>query len=276
MQGQKQQSGDDPVCRRRALRVGRHRSEGEERIVTSELGLEGNALRVGIAVSPAPSASFAMRDAKSGKPRGVAVELGTALAQAAGVAAEFIDFPNSGELTEAVTEGRVDIAFMPMDAERAKKVDFTPPYVMFESTFLVLAGSPIRTLSDVDRSGVRPAGIANTTTARSAIRFLKNTTLLQARSVDELAGMLTAGRVDAIALSRESLVSLARTLPPTRILDGHFHASGVGAAVRKGRSALLAFAGAFIELAKTSGLVRRALDESGLAATAVAPPGPMR
>jgi polar amino acid transport system substrate-binding protein len=240
-----------------------------------DLGLDENTLRVGIAVSPAPSASFAARDPASGKPRGVAVALGTALAQAAGATAQFVEFPNSGELTEAVAAGRVDIAFMPMDAERTRKVDFTPPYVLFESTFLVLADSPIKSLADVDRSGVRPAGIANTTTARSAVRFLKNTTLVEARAVDRLAGMLTAGEVDAIALSRESLASLARMLPPTRILDGQFHASGVGAAVRKGRPALLQFAGAFIETAKASGLVRRALDDSGLNDTAVAPPGPL-
>jgi polar amino acid transport system substrate-binding protein len=38
-------------------------------------------LRVGIAVGPAASALWCVRDPATGKPRGVPVELGTALAQ---------------------------------------------------------------------------------------------------------------------------------------------------------------------------------------------------
>ncbi len=146
---------------------------------------------------------------------------------------ELVRFPNSGELTEAVAMGAVDVAFMPMDAERAKRVDFSTPYALFESTFLVPAGSAIKSLAEVDRPDVRPGGIANTTTARSAIRFLKKTTLVEARSVDELTAMMKDGKVDAVALSRESLTSLSATLPGARILDGNFHASGVGPRWRK-------------------------------------------
>ncbi|MBI4273294.1 MAG: transporter substrate-binding domain-containing protein [Rhizobiales bacterium] len=241
----------------------------------TELGASGK-LRVGIAVSTAPSASFATIDQASGKPRGVAVDLGAALARKLEVQIELVQFPNSGELTEAVAGKAVDVAFMPMDAERAKKVNFSTPYVLFESTFLVPAGSAISSLADVDRADVRPGGIANTTTARSAMRFLKKATLIEARSVDELAGMMVAGKLDAIALSRESLSSLAATMPGARILDGKFHASGVGAAIAKNQPEALKFISGFIEEAKASGLVRRALDDMGLKNTTVAPPGSLR
>jgi polar amino acid transport system substrate-binding protein len=247
----------------------------KEEAAMKEFGHSGK-LRLGIAVSPAPSAAFATLDAASGKPRGVAVDLGSALAKKLAVPLELVQFPNSGELTEAVAAGAVDVAFMPMDAERAKKIDFSPPYVLFESTFLVPAGSPIKSLAEVDRAGVHPGGIANTTTARGAVRFLKNTTLTEARSVDELTGMLKAGTVDAIALSRESLTSLSATLPGARILDGNFHASGVGGAVAKNRAEALEYLSAFIEEAKASGLVRRALDAAGLTNATVAPAGPLR
>lgn len=238
-----------------------------------ELGQSGK-LRVGIAVSPAPSASFATLDQATGKPRGVAVDLGTHMAQKLNIPVEFVQFPNSGELTEAVASSAVDVAFMPMDAERAKKVTFSTPYVLFESTFLVPAGSPIKSLAEVDRAGVRPGGISNTTTARSAIRFLKNTQLIEARSVDELTGMMQEGKVDAIALSRESLTSLSTKLPGARILDGNFHASGVGAAVANNRPEAHKFITAFIEEAKSSGLVRRVLNDAGLKTATVAPPEP--
>ena len=51
---------------------------------------------------------------------------------------------------------------MPQDAERAKSVDFGPAYYMIKSTFLVPAGSEIRTLADANFKGVRAIVIAST------------------------------------------------------------------------------------------------------------------
>ncbi|MGQ0663520.1 MAG: transporter substrate-binding domain-containing protein [Pseudomonadota bacterium] len=229
-------------------------------------------LRVGIGVAPVSSAFWATDDPATRRPRGVTVELGAALAQRLGVPVEFLIYNSSGEVTEAGAAGLWDVSFMPVDAERARKVDFGPNYYLFVSTYLVPAGSQIQTLADVDRSGVRVVGVANTTTIRSAERALKQATLSAAKSVDEILDLLTAGKADAVALGRESLESLAPRLPGSRILDGHFHAAGVAVAVPKGKSAALAYVTTFIEEAKTSGVVRRALDGNGIRG-AVAPPG---
>ena len=50
---------------------------------------------------------------------------------------------------------------------RAAKLDFGPVYHIGESTFLVRAGAPIHTLSDVDKPGNRILGIVDTTTIRA-------------------------------------------------------------------------------------------------------------
>lgn len=97
--------------------------------------------------------------------------------------------------------------------------------------------------------------------------------MIAARSVDEAVEMIRAGQADALALSRDSLRGLVARLSGARILDGHFHAAGTAIAVAKNRPAALAFVSAFIEDAKASGLVRRALDEVGLKEATVAPPG---
>ena len=86
-------------------------------------------------------------------------------------------FPNSGELTQAVGSAQCDVAFMPQDAERAKLVDFGPAYLFIASTFLVPAGSKIRTLDESNFPGVRAIAIAGTTTSRSAKRFLSKGTV---------------------------------------------------------------------------------------------------
>ena len=44
-----------------------------------------------------------------------------------------------------------------IDPERAAEIAFTAPYVVIEGTYLVPADSPLRTIEDVDRDGVRVA-----------------------------------------------------------------------------------------------------------------------
>ena len=110
-------------------------------------------LRVGIAVGPNPGAGNVAIDQATGKVRGIAADLGSELAQKLRVRVEFVPHPNSGALTDAARSGTWDVAFIPVDDERKKKVDFGPAHVVLQSTFLVAPGSAIRTLADVDRPG---------------------------------------------------------------------------------------------------------------------------
>jgi polar amino acid transport system substrate-binding protein len=213
-----------------------------------------------------------MRDAATGRARGVAVDLGAALAQKLGVPVEYVEFPSSGEITAAAERDAWDVTFMPVDAERAKSVDFAPAYYQFESTYLVPAGSSIQSIEEVDRPGVRVVGVANTTTARGAAASLKQTQIKTFRGVEELLAEVAAGRADAVALSKESLKNFAAQVPGSRILPGRFWASTVAPAVRKGRPNALAYVADFIEAAKADGTVRRALDAVGLKDAEVAPP----
>jgi polar amino acid transport system substrate-binding protein len=231
----------------------------------------GGTLRVGIGVGPVPSAFWATRDPASAEPRGVTVDLARAMAKDLGVALQLVAYPNSGEVTNGGPRGEWDVAFMPVDEVRARSVDFGPAYYLTTSTYLVPAGSSIRTLAEVDRPGVRVAGVEGTTTARSAARSLKNTPLKTYRTADELFELARSGSADAIALGRESLAGMQAKLPGSRILDGYFHATGTAVAVPKGRPAALAYVTGFMEKAKKDGTVRRALDAAGLKDSPVAP-----
>lgn len=252
------------------LAVAAGRAEAED-VAKEELAPTGD-LRVGIAIAPTPSAFFAIKGA-DGKPRGVSVALGAALAAKLEVPVVFVVYPNSGALTEAASTYAWDVTFMPVDDERRKKVDFGAAYNRFESTFLVRAGSPVRTLAELDRDGMRLLGVENTTTIRAAQRSLKVAKMTAVRTVDEAMDLIRAGNADALALSRNTLGGLVAKLPGARILDGHFHATSTAVAVPKNRRAALAYASAFVEEAKASGLVRRAFDEVGLKNAVVAPPG---
>jgi polar amino acid transport system substrate-binding protein len=230
-------------------------------------------LRAGIAVGAVSSPTWSVRDPATGQPRGVAVDLATALAAQLGVPLELKPYASTGEITAAGPKGEWDVGFMPMDATRAAILDFGPAYFLVESTYLVKASSGIMTLADVDKPGVRVAGVTGTTTARSAARSLKNVKLIEYRTSDELIASIRDGQADAIALGRESLVDLAnKQLPGSRVLPGYYQATGVAITVPKGHAAALSYVTEFMEKAKADGTVRRALDKSGLPDAAVAPP----
>ncbi len=243
-----------------------------QRAPMSELAPTGK-LRVGVAVGPAPGAGNVARDAATGGFRGLAVDLGTELGQRLAIPVEFVPYPNSGALTDAAAKGAWDVAFIPVDDERRKLVDFGAAHLVLQSTFLVGPGSAIRTLDDVDKPGVRAVGVENTATARAAARSLKNVKLALVKTADELFALLESGKADAIAQSRESLTEMSAKLPGSRVLNGAFLNSFVAVAVPKNKPLALAFVTNFIEDAKAAGSVRRSLDRIGMKSSVVAPPG---
>jgi len=228
-------------------------------------------LRVGVVSAPKANVFFVAMDA-GGKPHGVTVDLGDELARTLEVTSEFLVAHNSGEVTDTLEKELIDVAFLPIDDERRKRVVFGPAYNLFESTCLVLGGSDFKTISDLDRPGVRVAGEANTTTIRAAAGVLKVAVVVAVPSVSEGIGMLRGGQVDAFALGRDALVPYQAEIPGSRILDGHFHTTGIAIAVPKQRPAALAYVTAFINEARTSGFIRLVFDKAGLQSTSVAPP----
>jgi polar amino acid transport system substrate-binding protein len=227
-------------------------------------------LRGGVVVSPAPSAFFAIRDA-AGEVHGVTVDLLRAFAAVLKLPLALQIYDNSGEVTDAVAGGACDLAFMPRDATRETKVDFGPAYYVIASTYLVPAGSSLQSIDEVNRAGMRIVAIANTTTTRSARRTAPLASVSEVASVDLMTEMARTGQGDAFALSHDSFAGLLPKLPGARVLAGHFQQTGIAVAVPKGRPAALALAGALLEDAKASGLVRRALDAAGFPDAAVAP-----
>ncbi len=228
-------------------------------------------LRVAIAVAPSPSAQFAIKDGD--RFRGVAVTLGEALAKKLGVTAEIVPHKASGEIQNSSADNKWDVAFLPVDEERKKFVDFGNAYHVLQSTFLVAPGSTLRSVKDADAKGVGIGGVANTATFRAAVKSTPQATHIEFGGVDVATAAMNEGKIEAIALSRESLGGLASKIPGSRVLDDAFLNSSTAVCVPKGKPAALAYVSEFIEEAKASGLVRKALDEMGLTSSQIAPKG---
>ena len=92
-----------------------------------------------------------------GEPRGVSAELAAALANRLGVPLAYVPFEAAGKVFEALASGSVDVGFIAIEPARAAQVDFSPPYVIIEGTYLVRKKSPLKDVGDVDQPGIRIA-----------------------------------------------------------------------------------------------------------------------
>jgi len=87
-----------------------------------------------------------------GTPQGVSADLSRELAKRLNVPLEFVTFEAAGKAFEAAKDNKVDVLFVAIEPVRAADVEFSPPYVLIEGTYMVLRESPLKEIADVDRA----------------------------------------------------------------------------------------------------------------------------
>jgi polar amino acid transport system substrate-binding protein len=102
-------------------------------------------------------------------------------------------------------------------------------------------------------------------------RNLEKARLVQAPNADAAFDLLATGNVEALAGLRQSLIGLTSKLPGSRMLDGQFMAVPQAVGVPRGRDAGLQYLRAFVEDAKASGMIARAIEQTGARGVSVAP-----
>jgi len=232
----------------------------------SELAPTGK-LRVGLNMS---NFLLTATDAATGKPKGLAADLGHELGRRLGVPVELVPFPNPGAVADAARSGVWDVGFIGAEPQRANEIDFTAAYVEIEATYLVPPGSPIKAIADVDRPGVRIAISDRSAYDLYLTRHLKHAELLRARGDDVFKRFLSE-KLDAMAGLRPGLVKNQEKLPGSRILDGNFTAVQQAAGTPKGRPAGFQYLREFIEDVKASGLVAKTIEKNNVRGLTVAP-----
>jgi len=203
--------------------------------------------------------------------RGIVIDLAQELGRLSGLALEFVPFDAAGKLAEAVRVGAWDVAFLAAEPLRAKEIAFTPAYLEIEATYLVPAGSPIVSIADVDRTGVRIAAAEKSAYDLYLSRTLKHATLVRTPGIDASFERFVADGLEVLAGLKPRLVADAERLPGSRILDGRFTAVQQAIGTPVGRDAGAAWLREFAEHAKRSGLVARAIERHGVRGVSVAP-----
>jgi len=233
-------------------------------VAATELAPTGT-LRVAINLG---NAVLAQKDA-SGALTGVSVDLARELGRRLSVPVELVPFDAAGKVSEAFKTGALDVVFLAIEPARASEIAFTPPYVLIEGVYLVPQDSPLRSVAEVDREGVRIAVNKGSAYDLFLTRTLKYAQLVRA---DSGVDTFMKDKLDAAAGVKQPLVEYARTHPEVRVMDGRFMEIQQAMGTAKGRDAGARYLREFIEEMKKSGFVADALKSSNQPDAAVAPP----
>jgi polar amino acid transport system substrate-binding protein len=206
-----------------------------------------------------------------GEPKGTTALLGKELAAQAGVLARVIEYTSVAKLVEDAKAGAWDVAVVAYDPARLGVLEFAPPHMVVDLTFLVAPGSRIRDVAEVDQTGVSVAAARGAATTLYLERTLKQAKVVPAANEPAAFALIREGRAQAYAQNRYMLLGLADQLPGARVLDDHFSVAEMCLVLPKGRTAARNYVAGFVLRAKSQGTVARAIAESGLRGVSVAP-----
>jgi len=235
--------------------------------IVSELAPTG-VLRAGINMS-----NFLLVTGKSaaGDPQGVAPDMAAEIAKRLGVPVAYVQFERPSKLADAAGTNSWDIGLIGAEPQRAEKITFTPAYCEIEATYLVPAGSPISSIADVDRPGVRIATRRGAAYCLWLERNIKQAKLLLSDSADGPFNQFVAEQLEAYASLRPQLLTDVKKLPGSKILPGNFMTVQQAIGTEKKNAAGAAFLRDFVAEAKSSGLVARLIEKHRVQGLSVAP-----
>lgn len=210
------------------------------------------------------------RDPASNEPRGIATDLARELAGRLGVPVKFVCYDAPGPLADAARSGAWNVAFLAAEPLRAQEIAFTAAYLEIEATYLVPPGSPLASVADVDRPGVRISAMTKSAYELYLRRNLKHAELVPATDIDASFRQFVDNKLDALSGLRPRLVSDAARMPGSRILDGRFTAIQQAIGMPRDSEAAANYLRAFVEDAKSTGLVADVIARNGIKGVTVA------
>jgi polar amino acid transport system substrate-binding protein len=217
---------------------------------------------------------LARRMDPQGPPTGVSVDLATELGRRLGLAVEPVVVTSAGAAVETMRKGDADIGFFAIDPARSEGVVFSTPYVNIEGAYAVREGSPIKSLAEVDRPGVRIAVGLNSAYDLFLTREIKQATLVRAPTSQAVVPQFIEQNLDVAANVRQQLETDMKRQQGLRMLPGSFMTINQAMGLAAGRDPVgQAYLTRYVEEMKASGFVAEALKRHGIEGAAVAPPG---
>jgi polar amino acid transport system substrate-binding protein len=173
--------------------------------------------------------------------------------------------------TQSFGKGEWDIAFGARTPLTAEKADFISDVLLNEYWFFAAPGREFANAAQVDRPGVKIGVGLNSSADQFLSRALKSAELV--RGVNPIEA-LRNGQVDVWAASASGTVieEASKRLSGVKIVPGAFNSDRQMVLLPKGRSsAARAKVIEIIDQAKKSGVVQKALEQTGMKAVRAAP-----
>ncbi|MDB5794508.1 MAG: bacterial extracellular solute-binding s, 3 family protein [Noviherbaspirillum sp.] len=215
---------------------------------------------------------LANRDAASGQPVGVSIDLANEFARRLGADIELVVFDTAGKSVDAVTREEADIGFFAIDPLRGERIHFSAAYVIIEGSYMVHEDSAIRVNEEVDDAHNRVVVGAGSAYDLHLTRELKRAQIVRAPTSQAVVATFMQQRLEVAAGVRPQLEADMEHLSGVRLLPGRFMAinQAMGVPKSRGRQAF-DYLDAFVEEMKRSGFVADALARHRIKGAAVAP-----
>jgi polar amino acid transport system substrate-binding protein len=218
-------------------------------------------LRVGVYFG---SPTSMVRDSKTNEVHGLSFDLGQELARRLNVPFEQVSYQRISDVLEGMKAGDVDFTVSNSTPARAATVTFSQHLFTIELGYLVAANSPITTIADIQKPGLR-IGVTKGSTSQGTIpKMLPSATVVPAENYKRGIEMLEHGEIDTYATNKPTLFEMSDQMPGSRILDGRWGEEHLAVAIPKGHEAALEYIQHFVEEVQTSGLVAQTAERAGL------------
>jgi polar amino acid transport system substrate-binding protein len=209
---------------------------------------------------------------QNGQIEGWSPDIGIELARRLGVPHELVPIRNPADMIDAFKGGKIDVTFIGITKDRAAAFDFGPVMIGLRTTFLVPASSAIKSIPEIDRSGVRIVVPARSAQGEHLETIIKNATMLRVpvETTKPATDLIASGHADAFSHVVPMLANAQPALPGSRILPGSYYDVPIAIGYPKGSpTPVIEYAKAFVVDMKASGFAQKAIERMGKKADGV-------
>jgi len=217
---------------------------------------ETGVVTIGVPTDIAPLASMPERDGS--RLRGFTVDLGSLVADALGVDAEFVSTPSSTD--PATAQAAADLVFTarPLTEEAVRAHSYTNPYLLVHQRLLVRAASGIGGSADLE--GRRVCSLIDPRTEVPLDRLAPAVELVPSAAAHKCARLIAKGAVDAVTAADIVLMDILESLSKRgdradsfRIVGDQLTTEGYASLVEEGTGGFGGFVDSVLASAEADG-----------------------
>jgi putative glutamine transport system substrate-binding protein len=184
---------------------------------------------------------FGLMNIKTGQVEGFDVDMAKAITKKVDPKAKpvFIQVTSQTRIP-LLKNGNIEaiIATMTITPEREEIVNFSKPYFNAGQSLLVMKGSKIKNVKDLNKKGMTVLGTVGSNSVLNIKKFAPKARVLQLQDYAQALTALKSGQGDALTTDNGILYGMSEENPSTRVVGGTFTKEPYGVAMDKGQTDL--------------------------------------